>query len=106
MPSQPPTHYYTIETRTRVGTYEANLAGDAVIVHEVNTTRPEPSWCVDASVPPADLSNNEGSMFKVGESWTAPGSVFTVRVKSATANGFVIDVERGSDRIFVNGFDP
>lgn len=104
---QPATHYYTIEARKRVGTYEASLAGDAVIIHEVDTaTRVSPSWSVDAAVPPADVSNNEGSMFKVGESWVAPGGAFTVTVKSATTDGFVIDVLRGSDRIFTNGFDP
>jgi len=102
---QPATHYYTIETRKRVGTYEANLAGDAVIIHEVDTTRDEPAWSVDATVPPADVANDEGSMFKVGESWTAPGGTFSVSVKSATSDGFVIGVQRGSDRIFANGFD-
>jgi len=103
---QPATHYYTIEARKRTGTYEANLAGDAVIIHEVDTTRPEPSWSVDADVPPADVSNNAGSMFKVGENWTAPGGAFSVAVAAATADGFVVDVQRGAERIFIDGFDP
>ena len=104
---EPATHYYVIEARKKVGTYELNLAGDAVIIHEVDTNRLEPSWSVDAQVPPADTSNNEGSMFKVGESWTAPGAAFKVDVVAATADGFVLNLLRGAnpDLIFANGFD-
>ena len=89
------TRYYTIEARKKTGTYEANLAGDAVIIHSVNTTRAEPAWSVDAANPPATVSNNEGSMFKVGESWTTPdalGSRFRVEVLSATTQGFQVRV--------------
>ncbi|MEO8673479.1 MAG: hypothetical protein ABI411_19355 [Tahibacter sp.] len=99
------THYYTLEARKRVGTYEPSLAGDAVIIHEVDTTRGEPAWSVDASVPPADTANNEGSMFKVGETYSAPSSVFSVRIDSATADGFVVTINRTADRIFMNRFD-
>lgn len=104
---EPASHYYVIEARKRVGTYEAALAGDAVIIHEVDTTRGEPAWSVDASVPPADTSNNEGSMFKVGESWTAPGGAFTVWVVGETSDGFVLDLLRGvdPDLIFRDGFE-
>ena len=104
---EPATHYYVIEARKRVGYYEANLAGDAVIIHEVKTDRNEPAWSVDASVPPANTANNEGSMFKVGESWTAPGNAFKVTVASATTDGFVLNLQRGAvgDLIFKNGFN-
>lgn len=105
----PPTasihRYYVIEARKRVGGYESALAGDAVIIHEVDATRNQPAWSVDADVPPADYSFNEGSMFKVGESWTEPTDAFTVTVVSATAEGFVLNVQRGSDVIFQNDFD-
>jgi hypothetical protein len=33
------TRYYTVEARARTGTYESNLAGDAVIIHSVDTSR-------------------------------------------------------------------
>jgi hypothetical protein len=104
---EPASHYYVIESRKRVGYYEANLAGDAVIIHEVRTDRDAPAWSVDASAPPADVSNNEGSMFKVGESWTAPGNAFTVSVVSAAAEGFELNRRSGAvvDLIFRNGFD-
>lgn len=104
---EPTTHYYVVEARKRVGDYEGALAGNAVIIHEVDTTRQEPAWSVDGSNPPADVANNEGSMFKVGESWTAPGDAFTVTVVAETSEGFVLDVQRGadSDVVFHDGFD-
>jgi M6 family metalloprotease-like protein len=87
------TRYYVLETRRRVGSYENRLPGDAVIVHEVQTSRKEPSWSVDADQPPANRSNNEGSMFKVGETWTSPDFAFRVKVEAATAEGFVVTVK-------------
>lgn len=86
--------HYTIEARRRVGNYDGNLAGDAVIIHEVSTQRSTPAWSVDATVPAANRANNEGSMFKPGEAWTAPGNAFRVLVRSATADGFVVSVCR------------
>jgi M6 family metalloprotease-like protein len=87
------TRYYTLEARKRTGDYENRLAGDAVIVHEVQTSRKEPAWSVDADDPPANRANNEGSMFKVGETWIAPDYAFRVKVESATAQGFVVTVK-------------
>jgi M6 family metalloprotease-like protein len=89
------TRYYTIEARGRRGTYDGNLAGNAVIIHSVDTARASPAWSVDAASPKADVSNNEGSMFKVGESWSTPeasGKKFRVQVINATTEGFTIDV--------------
>lgn len=84
--------FYTLEARRRVGTYESMLAGDAVIIHSQEggySTR-----SMDAEVPPADISNNEGSMFKVGETWTTPDPEQThwVRVEEVTPTGFVVSV--------------
>lgn len=92
VPGQPSSRYYTVESRKRVGYYDAQLAGNAVIIHDVDTTRGTPAQSVDTDVPPANVSNNEGSMFKPGETWTAPGGSFRVRVWSETANGFVVSV--------------
>jgi hypothetical protein len=74
------TRYYTLETRKRVGNYENRLAGDAVIIHDVQTSRKEPAWSVDTDTPPANVANNEGSMFKVGETWVSPDYAFRVTV--------------------------
>jgi M6 family metalloprotease-like protein len=87
------TRYYTIEARRRIGNYDANLAGDAVIIHQVDS-RSTPAWSMDSDTPPADRANNEGSMFKPGETWTAPGGAFRVLVRAATADGFVVSVCR------------
>jgi M6 family metalloprotease-like protein len=84
--------YYTVEARKVGGSYEAAMPGDAVVVHEVLTGRGEPAWSQDADVPPATYANNEGSMFKVGETWTSPDLAFRVSVLSATAEGFVVQV--------------
>lgn len=101
------TTYYTLEARVRTGTYENRLAGDAVIIHEVVPNRTEPSWSVDADDPPATISNNEGSMFKVGETWTSPDRAFSVSIDGATASGFVLSIQRPAvvlerDIVFVN----
>jgi M6 family metalloprotease-like protein len=87
--------YYTLEVRKRGGSYENRLAGDAVIVHEVQTSRKEPSWSMDADTPPANRANNEGSMFKVGETWISADYAFRVTVDSQTAEGFVVTVRPG-----------
>ncbi len=92
LPGQPASRYYTIEARQRGGKYEANLAGNAVIIHHVDTGRSTPAWSMDADVPPANRANNEGSMFKARELWTAPGNAFRVRVISETTNGFTVSV--------------
>src|SRR3546814_2528513 len=60
------TVFYTLEARRRTGTYESALAGDAMIIHTVEDYGT--AYSVDADVPPADVSNNEGSMFKPGRS--------------------------------------
>ncbi len=87
--------YYTLEVRKRSGNYENRLAGDAVIVHEVQTSRKEPAWSMDADTPPANRANNEGSMFKVGETWVSSDHAFRVTVDSQTAEGFVVTVRPG-----------
>jgi M6 family metalloprotease-like protein len=89
------TRYYTLEVRKRGGNYENRLAGDAVIIHEVQTSRKEPAWSMDADTPPANRANNEGSMFKVGETWISPDYAFRVTVESSTAEGFVVTVRPG-----------
>ncbi len=87
---QEPGVVYTLESRKRSGSYEANLAGNAVILHRVVGTGT--AYSVDASVPPANISNNEGSMFKVGETWYSPGDSVWVTVESETTTGFMVSV--------------
>ena len=95
--SQQPDPYatvvYTLEARKREGTYEGNLAGNAVIIHKVE--RSGTAYSIDANVPPATRSNNEGSMFKVGERWVTPDASYAVTIKAQTATGFVVSVGPG-----------
>lgn len=91
-PGDPASRYWTVETRRRAGYYESALAGNAVIIHEVNTSRQTPAQSVDADVPPANLSNNEGSMFKPGETWTAPDGSFRIRVWREEGDAFLVSV--------------
>ncbi len=86
---------YTVEVRKRtpgsgVGIYEGNLAGDAVIIHGLDAGGT--AFSMDASQPPADLANNEGSMFKVGETWISADGSRKVTVVSQTAEGFVVRI--------------
>jgi hypothetical protein len=90
-----PGRYYTVEVRKRSEFNEAYLPGDAVIIHEVDTSRREPSWSLDADAPPANISSNEGSMFKPGESWLSPDKMFRLTVDAETVEGFVVTVSRG-----------
>lgn len=94
--------FYTVEARRRTGTYEAQLAGDAVIIHRVGSGYRYEAESQDADRPPANVANNEGSMFKPGEAWISPDGLFTLYVEAANANGFTVVV---GDRGRVTGGD-
>ena len=87
---------YTVEARKRTDAnavalnYEGKLAGDAVIIHGVDADGV--AYSMDADVPPANRSNNEGSMFKVGETWISPDGSQKVSVLSTTTNGFLVKI--------------
>jgi M6 family metalloprotease-like protein len=98
--------FYIIETRFKISSYENNLPGTAVIIHHVDQNRSSPSWIVDADIPPADFSNNEGSMWKVGESFVDPIDGYTVTVIESTEDGFRVQIEGSlNDLMFTNGFE-
>ena len=81
---------YVIEARKRIGTYETKLAGDAVIIHRLQNYGT--AYSIDATTPPANIANNEGSMFKVGETWVSPDESQWVKVEAETATGFLVSV--------------
>jgi hypothetical protein len=81
---------YVLEARKRSGTYENKLAGDAVIIHKLQNYGT--AYSIDAAMPPANVSNNEGSMFKVGETWVSPDESQWVMVEAETATGFIVSV--------------
>lgn len=86
--------YYTVEVRKRIGNYDGNLPGDVVIIHYVVPGRSEPAWAYDAALPPANYGDNEGTMFRVGETFTDEPENIVVRILSETANGFVVEIDR------------
>ena len=102
-------HFYTVEVRERVGNYEAAIPGGGpgtrvVIIHEVLTGRLEPAWVVDADSPPANYSDNEGVMWRTGETFVDPANAITVSVLGQTATGFQVRITVGSS-IFTDGFE-
>ncbi len=82
--------FYTVESRLRLGNYDGALAGDAVIISEVNLSRSEPIWAYDSDVPPAGFGDNEGTMWKVGETFVDAANDIEIEILSATADGFMV----------------
>jgi hypothetical protein len=85
-------HFYTLEARRRAG-YDRQLPDDAVVIHEVDTTRNIP----------AHLVNRQGNGdTRVAASAWKPGMVFVdaqhgiaVSVDAETASGYVVTVSTG-----------
>jgi M6 family metalloprotease-like protein len=86
------THFYTVEVRRYAG-YDVKLPGEAVIIHEVDTTRGTPAHVVDADG--NGNTGDAGTMWTVGESFSYLASEITVSVDSATADGFVVTIWLG-----------
>ncbi len=83
------THFYTVEVRRKVG-YDVKLPGQAVVIHEVDTTRNIPAHIVDI-----DGNGNTGdaaAMWLPGETFNDAANHISVQVLSATASGFVVTI--------------
>lgn len=83
------THFYTVEARRLTG-YDSKLAGAAVIIHEVDTTRTRPAYVVDSDL--NGVTSDAGAMWVVGETFTDGTNNIRVRVDSATATGFQVTI--------------
>ncbi len=97
--------YYTVEARKRIGNYDGNLPGDCIILSEVVPGRQEPAWTVDGDVPPAGYGDNEGTMWKVGETFVDTAAELVLTVDSETVDGFVITIAIGGDPVFADRFE-
>ncbi len=84
------THFYTVEARRKIG-YDVKLPGQAVIIHEVNTTRARPAYVID--IDGNGNTGDAGAMWLPGESFVDAAAGITVSVLSATPTGWVIGVE-------------
>jgi len=90
LPQGSPNRFKTIEARRRIG-YDTPLPGDAVIIHDVDTTR----WDRQAQV--VDIDNNgnpndAGAMWTVGELFEDAANGVAIRVAAQTADGFVLNI--------------
>jgi M6 family metalloprotease-like protein len=86
------THFYTVEARRLTG-YDVKLPGNAVIIHEVDTTRGIPAHVIDVDLN-GDTSD-AGAMWTVGESFFDATNNISVSVISATASGFQVLIVNG-----------
>ena len=97
--------WYTIEART-LTSYDGNLPGRAVIISYVDTNRSEPAWAVDVADPPANFGNNEGTMFRAGETFVSPDGRITISIDAETANGFEVSIDSLlPETLFDDGFE-
>lgn len=95
--------YYTIEVRDRVD-YDGNLPGFAVILHEVNPSRPEPAWLVDLENPANGA--DAGAMWLPGECFDDPAAEILICVATVTTEGYTVEVHLGSGYFILrDGFE-
>ena len=82
------THFYTVEARQKVG-YDGGLPGNAVIIHEVDTTQ---------SIPAVVKGTNgaAGAIWGVGSLFTDAANGIGMTVTDATTGGFTVAVSNGS----------
>ncbi len=88
------TRFYTVEVRNLAG-YDSWLPSDGVIIHEVDTARPEPAWLVERNSPPADQGCTEGAVWRTGDEFRDPSGV-VVKVAAAAGSGYKIQIGGGS----------
>ncbi|WP_339137788.1 MAG: hypothetical protein WGN25_06600 [Candidatus Electrothrix sp. GW3-4] len=88
------THFYTVEVREKSG-YDVKLPGNAVIIHEVDTTRSRPAYVVDSDG--NGDTGDDGAMWIEGEVFTDAIYGITVEMVSVTPNGFQVAINRQSD---------
>ncbi len=86
---------YYVEARERVGDYDGNLPDSAVLIFETLPSRTEEAWLVDDDVPPAGYADNEGSMWKVGETFEDIANEIQISVVGAAPDGFDLVVSLG-----------
>ena len=79
------TRYTTVEMRERIS-YDGKLPGNGVIIHDVDTTRPNPAWV-------QGTNGDTGAIFGAGSVYAVPGApgVFVV-VLSVNSSGAVVRI--------------
>jgi len=85
------TNFYTVEARRFTG-YDAKLPGEAVIIHNVDTTEDIPAVLVPGGL----SSTNPGVRFTAGETFADATNHIAVKVNSATTTGFAVTISNGN----------
>ncbi len=85
-------HFYTVEARKNFGYDNGRVPGEAVVIHDVLTTREEPAHVMDATL--NNNPNDDGAMWVPTEVFNENG--VTVAVLAATANGWSVQISSGS----------
>ena len=88
------TRFYTVEARTNRGYDTGRIPGEAIVIHDVDTTRNEPAHVVDASLD--NNPNDAGAMWLPGETFTDGPNAVKVEVLASTASGWRVRVTKGS----------
>lgn len=82
-------HFYTLEARRFAG-YDSGIAGEAVIIQDVDTSRSEPAHIVDANG--SSNCQDEGAMWRVGERFVDSANDLYFEVLSADATSFEVAI--------------
>ncbi|OGN90183.1 MAG: hypothetical protein A2Y88_09415 [Chloroflexi bacterium RBG_13_48_10] len=93
-------YFYTLEARQKAYdpiSYDKFLPGSAVIIHEVEVTRPEPAILIN---PNGNCeTSDEGAMWKPGEVFVDIPHGVSVSIDSATETGYVVTINNRFTRM-------
>jgi hypothetical protein len=81
--------FYTVEARSFVA-YDRNLPGEAIILHQVTPNRESPAHVVDGDN--NGNPNDEGAMWRVGETFTDNRAGITVEVTGQLGTSFTVTI--------------
>ena len=97
-------NFYTLEVRQPTENpidYDKWLPGFAVIIHDIETSRPEPAIVIDRD---GNCNTGDaGAMYTPGEVFTDIPNGITVSIDSATETGYVVTINNRF--IFMEGVD-
>ncbi len=86
-------YFYTLEVRQQTDNlidYDKWLPGFAVIIHDVEVSRPEPAIVIDQD---GDCDTGDaGAMYTPGEVFTDMANGITVSIEQATDSGYVVTI--------------
>jgi M6 family metalloprotease-like protein len=91
-----PGQFYTVEARRKVGSYDINIPGDAVVLHRVD------GRAVVVDVDNNGDPNDAGAQWTVGETFTDLANGITVAVNAQTTTGFEVTIKSSANNIWAS----